>query len=187
MPKISRRYRVVDLPLADQEAALEALRQEIISTQATEDATGMRFGGKSAAVAKAVEYDKLKAKAERDSIKVTLYALAYDEFGPLQDLHEPREGDALDKRAGYNRHTFPHALLKASMVEPDVSTDLDDLIARGDAEFAELGRPTNVQYLRLERAAWEVNVGDDSLPKFSAESLLKQAKERDSKQQLDSE
>lgn len=187
MPKIAHRFRVVTLPQGDQEAALAALRQEIVAAQGIEDATGARFGGKSTAAAKAVEFDKLKAKAEKDAVEVKVYALAYDEFGPLQDAHPPRDGDELDKRAGYNRDTFPHALLKASMVEPNTADDLADLIVKGDAAFADLGRPSHNQYVRLEQAAWNVNVGDDSLPPFSAVSLLKGAKERDSKPQPDSE
>lgn len=193
MTKIARRFRVVTLPQGDQESALALLREEIVAAQALEDSAGGRFGAKSVASAKAVEFDKLKAKAEKDAVKVTVFALAYDEFGPLQDAHGPREGDAVDKRAGYNRKTFPHALLKASLVEPDAAvgeTDEErfaDLLAKGDALFAELGRPTQVQYARLEAAAWDVNVGDDSLPSYSAVSLLKEAKERGSKQQPDSE
>jgi hypothetical protein len=187
MPKIARRYRVVTLPQGDQESELAALRQEILAAQVAEDAAGGRFGAKSTANAKAVEFDKLSAKAEKDAIRVTVHALAYDEFGPLQDDHPPRDDDAIDKRVGYNRKTFPHALLKASLVEPDAAADYDDLLVKGDEAFAELGRPTQVQYARLEAAAWDVNVGDDSLPKFSAVSLLKEAKERGSKQQPDSE
>lgn len=187
MPKIARRFRIVTLPQGDQEAALASLRQEIVAAQGIEDATGARFGGKSAAAAKAVEFDKLKAKAEKDAVAVKVYALAYDEFGPLQDAHPPRDGDDTDKRVGYNRKTFPHALLKCSLVEPDAAADLDELVAKGDAAFAELGRPTQTQYTRLEQAAWDVNVGDDSLPLFSAVSLLREARGPDSKQRLDSE
>jgi hypothetical protein len=187
MPKIARRFRVVTLPQGDQESKLAELRQEIVAAQAAEEAVSGRFAGKSVANAKAVEFDKLKAQAEKDAVKVTVYALAYDEFGPLQDRHGPRDGDDVDKRVGYNRKTFPHALLKVSLVEPDAADDLDDLIAKGDAAFAELGRPTQVQYGRLEAAAWDVNVGDDSLPSYSAVSLLKEAKERGSKQPSESE
>lgn len=187
MPKIARRFRVVTLPQGDQESKLAELRQEIVAAQAAEESGGGRFANKSVANAKAVEFDKLNAKAEKDAVRVTVYALAYDEFGPLQDLHPPRDDDATDKRVGYNRKTFPHALLKASLVEPDVATDFEDLLVKGDEAFAELGRPTQVQYGRLEAAAWDVNVGDDSLPSYSAVSLLKEAKERGSKQQSESE
>lgn len=187
MTKIATRFRVITLPQGDQEAALSTLRAEIVSEQANEDAGTGRFGGKSKAAAKAVEYDKLAEKAEADAVKVTVYALAYDEFGPLQDRHPPRKDDALDARVGYDRKEFPHALLKVSLVEPETAKDVDDLIARGDAAFAELGRLSHLHYARLEGGAWDVNVGDDSLPKFSAVSLLKQARDRASKPQRDSE
>jgi hypothetical protein len=193
MPKISRRYRVVTIPLAEDDAKLAELRAEVVAQQGIEDAVAGRFSTKSKAAAKALEYDKFKAQAEKNALKITVYALAYDEFGPFQDRHAPRDEDDVDKRVGYNRETFPHALLKACLVEPDTAEGetledrLDDLVAKGDREFAELGRPSPMQYKRLEEAAWEVNVGDDSLPKFSAVSLLKEAKERGSKQQHDSE
>lgn len=193
MPKIATRFRVVTLPQGDHDAALAALRREIASEQAAEDAVGGRFGSKSKAAAKAVAFDKLAAKAEADAAKVTVYALAFDEFDSLEELHPPRDGDKVDARAGYDRKTFPRALLKVSLVDPETvegetaEDRFKDLVTKGDAAFAELGRLSRLHYARLENEAWDVNVGDDSLPKFSAVSLLKAARDPDSKQQPDSE
>jgi hypothetical protein len=194
MTKPTRRYRDVVLPRGDQDAALAALRKEIADLQATENLTPRRASSKSKAAAKALEFDMLNAQAAKDATVVRVNELAYDEFGPLQDLHEPREGDELDKRVGYNRDTFSDALMKAALVEQDTAEGstpeerLADLVAKGDAAFAALKpRPSRLHYARLESAAWEVNVGDDSLPKFSAVSVLKAASERVSKLQLDSE
>jgi hypothetical protein len=193
MPKIARRFRVVPLPQGDQVAALEDSKSNLMAAVATAGEGGDRYGARSPVTANAREFDKVKKKAEADAVKVTVWALAYNEFGPLQDAHPPRDGDAGDKRAGYDRKSFPLALLKASLVEPDTAegeTDderLADLLAKGEKAFEELGSLSYVHYSKLNDAAWEVNVGDDSLPPYSAESLVKQARERDSKPQRDSE
>lgn len=193
MPKINRRFRVVPLPQGDQVAALEGLKADLMAATASAGEGSDRYGARSPVASTARAFDKLKAKAEADAVKVTVYALAYDEFGPLQEAHPPRDDDAKDKRAGYDRQTFPLALLKVSLVEPgaavgDTPEDrLADLVAKGDAAFAELGSLSFLHYTKLNDAAWEVNVGDDSLPPYSAESLVKQARDRDSKQPPDSE
>lgn len=192
MPKITRRFRVVTLPQGDHDATLASLKSDIVVAE-TAEGLGIRFGEKSAVAATVRAYNKAKVAAEADAVKVTVYALAYNEFGPLQDLHGPREGDPLDRAAGYNRKSFPHALTKASMVEPgsavgDTEEDrLADLIGKGDAAFAELGSLSHVHYSKLLNEAWDVNVGDDSLPPYSGESLLKAVRDRDSKRQPDSE
>lgn len=188
MPKIATRFRVVTLPQGDHDAALAALRHDIAAEQAAEEAAGGRFGTKSKAAAKAIAYDKLAKQAEADAVKVTVYALAYDEFGPLQDLHGPRDGDKADVRLGYNRRAFPLALLKASLVDPEAvegetsDARFKDLVAKGEVAFTGLGRLSQLHYARLEGEAWDVNTGDDSLPKFSAVSVLKAARGPDSKQ-----
>lgn len=183
-----RRWDIVLIPRAEHTAALADLQRQIATAQASENIVGRRQGTRSKAATKALQFDKLNAKADAEATKVQVNELAYDEFGPLQDLHPPRSGDEQDKRAGYNRDTFPLAVLKASLVEQDSAEDVDDLVAKGDAAFAAL-KPSlgRLQYARLERAAWQVNVGDDALPLFSAVSLLKAANERGSQQQPDSE
>jgi hypothetical protein len=194
MTNAPRRFRVVTLPRPEDDSELAAMRREIASLQAAENSAVRRQSTKSKAAAKALEFDKRVAQAEKDAREVTVNELAYDEFGPLQDLHPPRKGNDMDEQFGYNRDTFPLALIKASMVEQDAAQGatpeelLADLIAKGDAAWADLGgKPGRLQYARLESAAFEVNVGDDSLPKFSAVSLLEQAKKRASEQLLDSE
>jgi len=188
MPKIShRRSAIVELAQGDDVAALKALREEMAEINALEVASGTRFGGKSGVPAKAREFDKLKAKAKADAAKVAVYEIAYSDYGPLQDLHPPRDDDATDKRVGYNRKTFPAALMKVSLVEPDTATDLDDLIAKGEAAFAELGGLSQMHYTKLMNEAWEVHMGDDKIPFYSAESLVKQLRDPDSAQRPDSQ
>lgn len=194
MTEPSRRYRDIVLIRGDQEAILAAMQKEIAALQATENAGGRRQSSRSKAAAKALEFDKLNAQFAKDAPVARVNELAYDEFGPLQDLHAPRKGDEIDKAVGYNRATFRHALLKASLVEQDTAVGdtpedlLKDLIAKGDAAWSALKpKPGRLQYARLESAAWTVNVEDDALPLFSAVSLLKAANERGSKDQPDSE
>lgn len=186
MPKTSRRSAVVVLPRGDDLDALKRLREEVVAAHAEEEAMGGRFGARSKPVAKAKEFDKAKAKAEADADRVTVHEIAYSDYGPLQELHPPREEDAIDKRAGYNRKSFPAALMKVSLVEPDSATDLEDLIAKGDAAFSELGALSNVSYTKLLNAAWEIHTEDTEIPFYSAESLVRQLRDPDSKPQPDS-
>ncbi len=182
MSKIERRRAVVTLYQGNYEAELASLMEKAMAAQRAEESgmTQRRAGTKSQAMALAAEYDALLAKAEEDAVKVTVWAISNNEWGPLADEHPPREGDAKDNTFSVNMKTFPPALLRLALVEPGTNRD-------GEQILADLGDISRIHFLKLETAAWNVNVGDDALPKFSLVSLLQQAKDPDSKQQPDSE
>lgn len=178
--KIERRRATVTLYQGNYEAELADLMERAMAAQRAENTSVRRFGEKSESMALAAEYDALLAKAEEDAVKVTVWAISNNEWQPLADEHQPREDDAKDATFGVNMSTFPAVLLRASLVAPGETGD-------GEKILAELGDISRVHYLKLETAAWNVNVGSDALPKFSLVSLMTEAKEPDSKPQLDSE
>lgn len=183
MTKIERRRATVKLhhgnyeqDLADKQAEFEA------ALAAEETGSTRRKGTKSKAAALAVEWEKLKAEAAASAVEVTVWAISNTEWSTLADEHPPREDDAGDKARGVNMKTFPGPLLRASLVDPATEgmTSVHDKVAVGTVTLAEMDL-SRVHYVKLENAAWSINVGDDALPKYSLVSLLKQARDPDSK------
>lgn len=187
MSKIERRRTVVTLYQGDIEAQLADLLDRAMAAERAEALTVRRHGQKSEAMELARQHDELLATAEESAVKVTVWAITNTEWSLLANEHPPREDDAEDKRRGVNMETFPEQLLYASLVPPGEASDLDDLLAKGEAALADIGDVSRVQYVKLERAAWNVNVGDDALPKYSLVSLLREQRDPDSKPQPGSE
>lgn len=187
MPKIERRRATVTLYQGHYEPRLAELVEKIDKAEREEARGQQRNATKSKAMALAKEHDELVDEAAESAAKVTVWALSYLEFGPLQDRHPPRDDEPRDERSGVNMKTFPPALARCSLVEPGTAKDLDDLLVQGEVALRELGDLSHLHYTKLERAAWDVNVGDDALPKYSLVSMLKRRRDPDSKPQPDSE
>lgn len=172
--KIARRKETVTLNQGDYQSRLSELMERTLAAQRDEasGAVPKRAGTKSEANRLAREYDELVAEAEANAVKVDVYEISNTDWQKLADEHPPRDGEAGDAVRGLNMKTFPPALLALSL-DPDSAIDVGDL--------------SRVHYVKLETAAWNVNVGDDALPKFSLVSLLKQESVGDSKPPNDSE
>lgn len=189
MTKIERRRTTVPLYQGHYEAQLAELIDKVMAAERAEESGGARrFAGKSESMALAKQYDDLVTEAEDNAVRVTLWAIRYDQFGQLADDHPPRDDHAEDKLRGVNLKTFPMQLLLASLAPPDVDVDVvEDLIVAGKMVLKDLGHISQLHYVKLERAAWDVNVGDDALPKSSLVSLLRQQRDGDSSQPEDGE
>lgn len=213
MTKIERRRRVVKLHQGNYEAELTALLDKAMAAQRAEASAesetdpdapiAPRRVGQAAPVAQvkesirlAAEYDALLTEAEESATEVTVWAIGHDEWADLSDEHPPRDDIPEDKEAGtaaktfpkdkelgVNAKTFPPLLLKAALVEPDAATSLEDRLVRGGKILDDLGL-SRIHYVKLENAAWNVNVGDDALPKFSLVSFLQEANAPESRQPL---
>lgn len=177
-----RRRTTVTLFSGQFEAELSDLFDRASQAQVAEATQPKRASTKSEAMRLAKEWDDKRAEAEKTARKVLVWAISYTHFGPLQDEHPPREDEAEDQVHGANMKTFPLALLKAALVTPADDDTVEQLKAKGEAALEALGGLSQVQYKKLELAAWAVNVGDDALPKFSLVSLLQQQRDPDSKQ-----
>lgn len=187
MTKIERRRLTVTLYQGNYEQELTDLARETLAAAEVEGQQGpARTGQRSKAMNLAKKHDAKKAEAEATAVSVTVWAVSRKEWAELADAHPPRDGDSEDKRRGVNMKTFPEALLAVSLVEPravegGIAEHVSALSAEGQAFLDELD-PSRVHYTKLETAAWNVNVGDDALPKYSLVSLLQAEREPDSKQ-----
>lgn len=195
MPKIERRRTVVDLYQGHYEAEINRLMNEAMAAQRAEELGGRRMSSRSKAMQLGREHDKLVEEAEATAVHVTLWALSYTEWQQLADDYPPRPDVPADETTGTERQTFPEdrlhgvntatfpsVLLRASLAEPVAGRTIKQIIDEGQTVLDDLGDISQLQYRRLENAAWTVHAGDDSLPKYSLVSLLAQESEQDSEQ-----
>lgn len=194
MAKIIRRHTVVKLLQGNYEAELADLLDRAMAAQRAEEsgAVKRRAGLRSKATALAIEYDQKRDAAEAMA-EVTVWAVRHDVWDELADSYPPREDEAADKANGFDTKSLLRALVPLSLVAPDdpahdgpVVDLVDRLSVRGRELLDELSL-SRVHYRKVEAAAWNVNAGDDSLPKLSLVSLFRGASEPDSKPQPDSE
>lgn len=188
MSKITRRRTTVKLYQGNFEQDLADKQADFEAALSKEETGARRQSTRSKAAALALEHEAMKAEAEATAEVVTLWAVSNAEWSEIADDHPPREGNPVDARNGVNMQTFLPVLLRIAMVDPETPgvTSAADKIALGGVALGTLD-PIRAHYMKLETAAWNVTVGDDALPKYSLVSLLKQAREPDSKPQSDSE
>lgn len=202
MPKIERRRAVVDLYQGNYEPEIVRLQDEALAAQRKEELSGeRRASSRSKWPALALAHDELVAEAEKTAVKVTVWALSYTEWQEFAEAYPPRADIPAvpadeatgtpakatvtfteDKLHGVNMKTFPPVLLRASLADPENSRGLkiEARVEAGQKVLDELGDISQLQYRRLENAAWTVHAGDDSLPKYSLASLMAGEKEDDS-------
>jgi hypothetical protein len=130
----------------------------------------------------------LEAQMLEEADTWVLRAMPRHKFRALVDAHEPRRGDDgepldEDRQLGLNRDTFFPALIRASVITPE----LDDedwlwLLGHTDEERAHLeaeerqaeiedGVLTDRQFGDLEDTAWFLNRGEVKVPFSHAASL----------------
>jgi hypothetical protein len=192
MTKIERRKIVVSLLPGNFEQDLADLAQEAIAAAEFEQQGGpKRAGQRSKAIDLAKKHDQMKAESDAVAVKVPVWALGYAELPALRETHLPREGVdeddkpkfPLDQVHGVNMQTFPHALLCASLVDPDNKhEDIAAKVAAGAGILDEDLDPSALHYKKLETGAWNVNMGGENLPKVSLVSLLMEASESESRE-----
>ncbi|MGH1563030.1 hypothetical protein [Mumia sp. DW29H23] len=186
---LQRRRTVVTLYQGDYEQRLADLGGRVAAAFEAENETPRRLSDESDAAALAQEHDDLRAEADETAEKVTLFALTNTQWVELAAQHPPRDDDKADAARGVNTDTFPGALLLACLVPPPDGHDrreVLDLLNEGQRILDTIGDPTRVQWLKLTRAAYAVNMQDDDLPKVSLVSALHNAREAGSGRQSDS-
>lgn len=170
MTKIERRKVTVKLYPGNYASRLSALREEVTSALIAEESAPKRATSRSKAAALAREHDDLMAEAETAVVEVEVQEISNMAWQKLADEHPARKDEPRDQQSGMNMSTFPGALLRASV---DDGLDLDSM--------------SRAHYVKLEKAAWALHNEGDDFPKVSVVSLLKQARDSDSKPQPDSE
>ena len=130
--------------------------------------------------AAAKEHDDLVEEADATATKIPVFELSYLHWKQLKANHPPRPEVRRDVEAALNFETLPADLLCASLVPADDAAkirSIDDLVTSGAVILEGLGAISAVQYAKLEKGAWGINVEDDDFPKVSLSWLLMQASE----------
>jgi hypothetical protein len=117
----------------------------------------------------------LEAQMLEEADTWVLRAMPRHKFRALVDAHEPRRGDDgepldEDRQLGLNRDTFFPALIRASVITPELD-DEDWAWLLGDEEAGEDGVLTDRQFGDLEDTAWFLNRGEVKVPFSHAASL----------------
>ena len=114
----------------------------------------------------------VEAQMDEHADEWLLRAMPRHKFRALMAAHPPRKGEDGEPIEGdrtFNRMTFWPALIRASVVSPELD-DEDWLWLFGDDE-AEDGILTDKQFSDLEDAAWFLNRGEVDVPFSHAASL----------------
>jgi hypothetical protein len=167
--------------VADWEAADRELKRAADENRSADSKEGAGLG------ALVEKVRALEAQMLEHSENWRLRALPRHEFRALVAAHPPRLGEDQmpipEDRPGINRDTFPSALIRASLVEPELDDEdavwllghTDEqraqLQAEGKADEIEDGVLNDKQFTDLEDAAWFLNRGDVKVPFSHAASL----------------
>lgn len=128
--------------------------------------TNTKLGGDPERQRLAAELDRVRAEMQEGTEPFKLRALSENAFQRLIDQHPPRrkgdEVDEVDAAYGYDRSTFPQALIQASTYEPELDDEdwallFDQALSRG-------------QFATLRTAAQLVNGQQVDVPFSSAAS-----------------
>lgn len=158
--------------LAQYKAAVAALE----NADAEQKRNGSLAGGEKTAAKAAV--DELRDQMLAASVRFTLRAMPQKRWDELYAEHPPREGNEDDARTRFNRDTFYAALVRESVVEPQLTSEQwATLLAHLSAG----------QFGQLKNAAMQLNVTDVDVPFLLAESRAPTSTDPDSEQLVDSE
>lgn len=150
-------------------AKIEVLDTELreILTAADDDD---RLVGNVPANALAAKIEALQAEMKENTEDFVFEAMHHQGFTDLQAAHPPRKDDVRDERVGYNRDAFAVALLKASVISPELDAD-DWILLLGrepdpntPGDKGVKGKISKRQFDELTSAAWNANTGEVSAP-----------------------
>lgn len=166
-------------------AQLEDLERQAELATKGRKAASKEDAGPAAIVA---QIEALQEQMRESTEVFRLVALPPRQYRKLRAAHPPRRDDAgelddHDLRLGFNRDTFPHALIEASTTSPELTGEQWlELLGHSEAAAAALeaeGRDAEIvdskltysQFMELANAAWRLNEGDVDIP-FSRAALL---------------
>jgi hypothetical protein len=100
------------------------------------------------------EMERVRAEMREDTVDFVLKAMPQKAFQTLVDEHPPRrDGDEVnegDARFGFDRSTFPRALIRATVIEPTLDDEDWELLLGDDGL-------SSGQFARLREVALAVN------------------------------
>jgi hypothetical protein len=115
--------------------------------------------------------EELRAQMDESAITFRLRALPPGRWTELQAAHPPRKGNALDTKLDVNVDAFNLAVVRESIIEPEV--DDEDWAALIDPESGIAG----AQFDELSGTAWTLNTTAVSVPFSRAASRILQPSE----------
>lgn len=139
----------------DLAAEVERLDKQLTDLNSNTDG---RLVGNAQARELAERIEALRAEMADSTVALRLRAMPHREWAKLAAAHKPREGEDVDQALGINMETFPAALIRASIVDPELDHDTWDTLA---------DTLTFEQWDTLTTAAWNLNRREVSVP-FSA-------------------
>lgn len=114
------------------------------------------------ALAEAIE--ALREQMSAATVEVRMRALPRPRWLELVEGHPPRDGEDGDKILGFNPVSLPAALVRASIVSPELT---DDQWVKFE------GALTDNQWVALSNMAWRLNRKDVTVPfSFAASQIL---------------
>lgn len=184
--KKGRASRYLDLILdADLAEALALARQELAEAEAERDdtfnetrKTDRRQGGTvpiDPVITERVEAaqaaaDDAQTAADEATVRIVFVALKNDEFDQLTKEHPPRDSNEEDLEVGYNRDTFPDALMRACAAKV---LDLDGNLLDVDPGDVIDGMSNGERVLACQ-VSNAVNMRVASVPSYGASSQSRQ-------------
>lgn len=146
----------------DLTAEVERLERQL---QARREDTDARLSGDPEARAIAEKIEALRDDMGDATVELTLRALPRREFHRFLADHQPRDDDAGDRGAGFNRETFHEHLVPACLVDPDL----------GDEQWTALADTfTAAQWNQLVTVVNQLNLESVSVPFSPASSAILQ-------------
>lgn len=171
------RREVIALYSGEDEAKLEEY-EDRLSRAYAEESGSRRAGAQSEADVLAAEQDAWLDEVHERTPTVTLEAISERRLQELRDANPPRKGNKLDEQVGVDRTKFPEALVRACVVEPEVTDEQWE-------EFME--RASAARFLRLHEAANRLVSEDVNLPKSSAARTLTLLRGREQRRHVEPE
>ena len=103
----------------DLAAEVETLDKRLTALNGQSD----RLVGNPEAREFAEQIEDLRQEMTDSTVVLRLRALPHRDYAKLEAAHKPRDGEDGDKRTGFNLETFPAALIRASIIDPDLDED----------------------------------------------------------------
>jgi hypothetical protein len=108
----------------DLAAEVEALDKRLAGLNGQAD----RLVGNPEARQFAEQIEALRAEMVDSTVVLRLRALSHRDYAKLEAAHKPRTGEDGDQRTGFNMETFPEALIRACVVDPELDDDTWDTL-----------------------------------------------------------
>ena len=146
-------------------AEVERLERDLMNTRSPDS----RLTGNPEARKIAERIEAVREEMQDSTIEFVLQALPRRSFQKFCVAHPPRDGNDEDRALGFNTETFHDDLVRASIVEPELSDEQWETLA---------DRMTSAQWQEFVTASQLLNIEKVSVPfSLSASAALQRSDE----------